>query len=91
MKAGFRNTQWDPFLLCCQIIAMQTVLYVNLGIIMAIMDIFVGANHTLDHIFQYHVSYARVQWQYNACSYIIIWICLSVNRKSISQTLVDDL
>lgn len=56
IKAGFRNTQWDPFLLCTQIIAIQTILYVNLGAIMAIMDIFVDANHTLDHIFQYHVS-----------------------------------
>lgn len=55
MKAGFRNTQWDPFLLCTQMIAMQAILYVNLGAIMAIMDVFVDANHTLDHIFQYHV------------------------------------
>lgn len=56
LKGGFRNTQWDPFLLCTQIIALQTILYVNLGAIMAIMDLFVDANHTLDHIFQYHVS-----------------------------------
>lgn len=55
IKAGFRNTQWDPFLLCTQIIAIQTILYVNLGAIMALMDVFVDANHTLDHIFQYHV------------------------------------
>lgn len=56
MKTGFRNTQWDPMLLCAQIIAMQSVLYVTLGLIVCIMDIFVGANHTLDHLFQYHVS-----------------------------------
>lgn len=43
-------------LLIAQIIAIQSLLYVSLGFIMAIMDIFVGANHTLDHLFQYHVS-----------------------------------
>lgn len=57
MKSGFRNTQWDPLLLIAQIIAVQSVLYASLGFIMAIMDSFVGANHTLDHLFQYHVSY----------------------------------
>lgn len=56
MKAGFRNTQWDPLLLIAQIIAVQSILYVCLGFLMAIMDILVGANHTLDHLFQYHVS-----------------------------------
>lgn len=56
MKGGFRNTQWDPMLLCAQMIAIQSSLYVSLGMIMTFMDIFVGANHTLDHLFQYHVS-----------------------------------
>lgn len=55
MKTGFRNTQWDPLLLIAQIIAVQSVLYVSLGFMMAVMDVFVGANHTLDHLFQYHV------------------------------------
>ncbi|XP_055294817.1 protein SYS1 homolog [Sitodiplosis mosellana] len=54
MKTGFRNTQWDPLLLIAQIIAVQSLLYVSLGFIMAFMDVFVGANHTLDHLFQYH-------------------------------------
>lgn len=56
MKTGFRNTQWDPLLLIAQIIAVQSILYVTLGIIMAFMDVIVEANHTLDHLFQYHVS-----------------------------------
>lgn len=55
MKSGFRNTQWDPLLLIAQIIAVQSVLYVSLGFLMAFMDVLVGANHTLDHLFQYHV------------------------------------
>lgn len=56
MKAGFRNTQWDPIILFSQIIAMQSLLYTSLGAIMFIMDLMAGANHTLDHLFQYHVS-----------------------------------
>lgn len=56
MKSGFRNTQWDPLLLTAQIIAIQSVLYVALGFIMAFMDILVDANNSLDHLFQYHVS-----------------------------------
>lgn len=55
MKTGFRNTQWDPLLLIAQIIAVQSILYVCLGFLMATMDTLVGANHTLDHLFQYHV------------------------------------
>lgn len=59
MKSGFRNTQWDPILLFAQIVAIQSILYVTLGCIIAFMDVFVDANHTLDHLFQYHVS--RIQ------------------------------
>lgn len=71
IKAGFRNTQWDPFLLCTQIIAIQTVLYVNLGAIMALMDVFVDANHTLDHIFQYHVY--ENQFSIHSTEAIVHW------------------
>lgn len=59
MKAGFRNTQWDPIILSSQIVAMQSLLYVSLGAVMFIMDLLGGANHTLDHIFQYHVNVNR--------------------------------
>lgn len=56
MKGSFRNTQWDPFLLLTQIIAMQCLLYFSLGALMGIMDVLGGSIHTLDHLFQYHVS-----------------------------------
>lgn len=55
LSGSFRNTQWDPFLLIFQILAMQTSGYFSLGVIMALMDSLAGSNHTLDHIFQYHV------------------------------------
>lgn len=59
MKAGFRNTQWDPVILVSQIVAMQSLLYVSLGALLFVMDWLAGANHTLDHIFQYHVRARR--------------------------------
>lgn len=52
---SFRNTKWDPVLLITQITAMQCILYSSLGAIMWIMDFLSGGNHTLDHLFQYHV------------------------------------
>lgn len=52
---SFRNTQWDPILLLTQIVAMQCLLYVSLGAFMFLMDVLADANHTLDHLFQYHV------------------------------------
>lgn len=60
MKTGFRNTQWDPIILVSQIVAMQSLLYVSLGAIMYLMDLLAGANHTLDHLFQYHVSASHI-------------------------------
>ncbi|XP_035897178.1 protein SYS1 homolog [Anopheles maculipalpis] len=54
LTGTFRNTQWDPYLLITQIVAMQALLYVSLGTIMYVMDFFAEANHTLDHIFEYH-------------------------------------
>jgi hypothetical protein len=73
---SFRSTQWDPYLLISQIIALQALLYVSLGncgeifpfpakltvslcisgTIMFFMDFLAEANHTLDHIFEYHAS-----------------------------------
>lgn len=82
MKTGFRNTQWDPLLLIAQIIAFQSILYVCLGFLMAFMDILVGANHTLDHLFQYHVSITLniqshfIQSSWNSME-ILNWLCFS--------------
>lgn len=56
---SFRNTKWDPVLLITQIVAMQSLLYASLGALMWFMDLLGGANHTLDHLFQYHV---RTTW-----------------------------
>lgn len=81
MKAGFRNTQWDPIILVSQIAAMQSLLYVSLGAIMFVMDCLAGANHTLDHLFQYHVCGCIDGRQANAHKAITAVLCLA-DRKS---------
>lgn len=55
VTGSFRNTKWDPILLITQIFAFQSLLYTSLGGMMFLMDVLAGANHTLDHLFQYHV------------------------------------
>lgn len=56
LTGSFRYTQWDPCLIVSQIVAMQTLLYLSLCIIMAIMQDLTDSTRTLDHIFEYHVS-----------------------------------
>lgn len=59
LTGTFRTSVWDPYLLVAQIVAMQALLYASLGTVMFAMDLFAEANHTLDHIFEYHVSAGR--------------------------------
>lgn len=56
---SFRYTQWDPCLLISQIIAMQSVVYLSLSLLMAVMQDLSGAARTLDHIFEYHEIHVR--------------------------------
>ncbi|CAD7092673.1 unnamed protein product [Hermetia illucens] len=75
MKGGtFRSTQWDPFLLTAQIIAMQSLLYVSLGIVMCFMEMIVGdgTNHTLNHLFQYHeIHVSDIEGRLVICAFIV--------------------
>jgi hypothetical protein len=52
----FRNTTWDPLLIISQIIALQCVMYVGLGLWMIFMDLLVGSSRSLDHLFKYQVT-----------------------------------
>lgn len=75
LTGTFRSTQWDPYLLIAQIVAMQALLYVSLGSIMFVMDLFAEANHTLDHLFEYHVSslYNLTNLTKNESCYETLW------------------
>jgi hypothetical protein len=54
----FRNTTWDPLLIISQIIALQCVMYVGLGLWTFFMDLLVGSSRSLDHLFKYQVTFA---------------------------------
>lgn len=57
LTGSFRYTQWDPWLIISQIISVQCVLYITLGLILAVFGYVFGDSLTLDHIFEYHVRY----------------------------------
>ncbi|PSN51089.1 Protein SYS1 [Blattella germanica] len=59
MTGQFRNTTWDPLLIVSQIIALQCVMYVGLGLWMAFMDLLVGSSRSLDHLFKYQEIHVR--------------------------------
>ncbi|XP_063628980.1 protein SYS1 homolog [Cydia splendana] len=59
LTGSFRYTQWDPCLIVAQIVAIQSVLYLTLSLLMAIMQDLTGSTRTLDHIFEYHELHVR--------------------------------
>lgn len=56
LSGTFRNTQWDPSLIIAQIISVQCIMYLSLGLIVTLLGFLSGDNRSLDHIFEYHVS-----------------------------------
>ncbi|KAG6451641.1 hypothetical protein O3G_MSEX007264 [Manduca sexta] len=58
LTGSFRYTQWDPCLIISQIVAMQSVLYLSLSLLVAIMQDLTDSTRTLDHIFEYHATFA---------------------------------
>ncbi|XP_054274914.1 protein SYS1 homolog isoform X2 [Macrosteles quadrilineatus] len=59
LTGQFRSTQWDPMLIIAQIIALQSVYYVALGLWLAAVNLLVGTSRSLDHIFRYQEIHVR--------------------------------
>ncbi|XP_011559166.3 protein SYS1 homolog [Plutella xylostella] len=59
LTGSFRYTQWDPCLITCQIVSMQSVCYLSLCVLVAIMEDLTSSTRTLDHIFEYHEIHVR--------------------------------
>ncbi|KAJ8926020.1 hypothetical protein NQ315_009875 [Exocentrus adspersus] len=59
LTGSFRYTQWDPWLIISQIISVQCILYVTLGLIVFLLGLLAGDTLTLDHIFEYHEIQVR--------------------------------
>jgi len=50
----FYTTVWDPRLIIYQIIAVQCLYYILLGLFLFVLDMFIGHTLTLDQIFGYN-------------------------------------
>ncbi|XP_063218068.1 protein SYS1 homolog [Bacillus rossius redtenbacheri] len=53
LTGQFRSTTWDPFLIICQIISLQCIMYFGLGLWIFLVDLLAGSSRSLDHLFKY--------------------------------------
>jgi len=61
MAGQFRSSVWDPMLIGSQIITMQCVFYVCLGLWISLMEVLAGDSASLDYIFNYEEIQFRKQ------------------------------
>lgn len=79
----FRNTQWDPFLLVSQIIALQSVYYVTFGIWLSIIGLFAGYTRSLDLMFKYQVN-NRVPCNFTKIQLLYVTLFLNFGERRMS-------
>ncbi|XP_064640300.1 protein SYS1 homolog [Lineus longissimus] len=53
MSSSFRSSVWDPVHIIFQILTMQSIYYVWLGVWICIMDYIAGTDRSLDQMFSY--------------------------------------
>ncbi len=53
---GFRSQKWDPWLIISQIIAVQTLYYLGLGLGVFFITLPLNGVPTLDYLFSYDVK-----------------------------------
>lgn len=53
MAGQFRYTVWDPWMIISQILTLQAVFYVSLGLWIFLFDVLTGNGRSLDQIFKY--------------------------------------
>uniref|UniRef100_A0A8D8W9E0 Protein SYS1 homolog n=1 Tax=Cacopsylla melanoneura TaxID=428564 RepID=A0A8D8W9E0_9HEMI len=82
----FRNTQWDPFLLISQIIAVQCLYYVSFGLWLSIIGLFTGDTRSLDPMFKYQDLNIR---DYYGVSVIVAIIFNAITGSFILWTLTQ--
>ncbi|XP_046411244.1 protein SYS1 homolog [Neodiprion virginianus] len=59
ISGQFRKMTWDPILIISQIIAVQAVIYVCLGVWIWIVASLLGSTKSLDYAFQYSELHVR--------------------------------
>jgi len=53
MAGQFRYTVWDPWMIISQILTLQCVFYVSLGLWLSLFDLVSGNDKSLDQVFKY--------------------------------------
>ena len=61
MSGHFRYTKWDPTLIISQIVCLQAIYYLGLGVWLALLSFITGDLLSLDSIFNYQVSEISLQ------------------------------
>jgi hypothetical protein len=56
---GFRSYKWDPWLIICQIVAIQSLYYVGLGFWIVLITVVLGKTPSLSYVFSYEVRSKR--------------------------------
>jgi protein SYS1 len=57
MMSGFRSQKWDPWLIISQIIAVQSLYYLSLGLWIFLSTLIVGRAPTLEYLFSFEVEF----------------------------------
>ena len=62
MSGTFRITVWDPPLIISQIVAVQCIMYVSLGLwIILLLNVIAGHPVSIDYIFKYQVLCTKLK------------------------------
>jgi len=76
MGGQFRYTVWDPWMIIAQILTLQAVYYVCLGLWVAGFDLLAGNPRSLDQMF----SYTELQANHNGGKLLIAaFVCNALN------------
>ena len=76
MAGQFRYTVWDPWMIISQIITLQAVYYVSLGLWIIVFDFVTDSPRSLDQIFSYNELQAN---QTGGKLLIAAFICNALN------------
>ncbi|KAG8188885.1 hypothetical protein JTE90_014945 [Oedothorax gibbosus] len=80
MRGHFRYTVWDPLLIISQIVTIQAIFYVSLGVWIFLTDIISGHGQSLDQIFLHKIiSVKDLQGRCLAGSFILNSLCCSLS------------
>ncbi|GBL89997.1 hypothetical protein AVEN_107877-1 [Araneus ventricosus] len=76
MRGHFRYSVWDPLLIISQILAIQAIFYVSLGVWIFLTDTISGYSQSLDQIFLHKaINVKDLHGRCLAGSYLLNSLC----------------